>query len=203
MLDKAKLLFFHDYSRLFAIMAAGAILGLAASFTLSIEAVQLAKNDSVVLPCDLNSALSCGAVGRHITASIFGFPNAFIGIISFSVILTVAVAGLMNVRFPKLYMYMAWAGALAGFVFAVWMFLVSVFVIGVLCPWCLTTDIATLVVLWALTRYNIKENNLYLLKNTQKTVDRLVAKNYDVLIFVGIGVLSLLIIILNLGKQLF
>lgn len=203
MLNDIKSLFVHDYTKLFAIMVAGAILGLVASFTLSIEAIQIAKSSNVVLPCDISAALSCGAVGRHPTASMFGFPNAFIGVISFSVILTVAVAGLMSTRFPKLFMYLAWAGALAGFVFAVWMFLISVFVIGVLCPWCLTTDVATLVVLWALTRYNIRENNLYLLKNSQKHVERFVAKNYDVLVFIGIGVIAALIIILNLGKQLF
>lgn len=201
MLSDIKSPFVHDYTKLFAIMAVGAALGLVAAFTLSIEAVEIAKNSNAVLPCDISAALSCGTVGKHPTASIFGFPNAFIGVISFSVMLTVAVAGLMGTRFPKLFMYLAWGGGLAGLIFATWMFLISVFVIGVLCPWCLTTDVATLVVLWALTRYNIRENNLYLLKNTQKHIDRFVAKNYDILVFVGIGVLAALIVILNLGKQ--
>lgn len=197
-----KQMFVHDYTRLFAIMVVGAILGLVASFTLSVEAIQIAKDANVVLPCDLNAAVSCGTVGRSPQASIFGFPNAFIGVISFSVLLTVAVAGLMGTRFPKLFMYLAWAGAFAGFIFAVWMFLVSVFVIGVLCPWCLTTDVATLVMLWALTRYNIRDNNLYLLRRTQKKVEQFADKNYDVLVFVGIAVLAAVIIILTVGKQL-
>lgn len=202
MLNELKSLFVHDYTRLFAIMVFGAALGLVAAFTLSIEAIELAKNSNAVLPCDISAALSCGTVGRHPTASIFGFPNAFIGVISFSVMLTVAVAGLMNTRFPKLFMYLAWGGALAGFVFAVWMFLVSVFVIGVLCPWCLTTDVATLVLMWALTRYNISENNLYLLKNNQRIASRFVAKNYDILAFVVVGVIAVLTVILNLGSQI-
>jgi len=203
MLNDFKSLFIHDYTRLFAIMAVGAVVGLLASFTLSVEAVEIAKNADVVLPCDINAALSCGAVGKHPTASIFGFPNAFVGVISFSIMLTVAVAGLMNTRFPKLFMYLAWAGSLAGFVFAVWMFLVSVFVIGVLCPWCLTTDVATLALMWALTRYNIRENNLYLLKNTQKSLNQFVEKNYDVIVFIGVAVLAVLVVILNLGNQLY
>ncbi len=202
MLNDIKSLFVHDYTKLFAIMAVGAALGLLASFTLSIEAVELAKNADTVLPCDISSALSCGAVGRHPTASYFGFPNAFIGVASFAVILTVAVAGLMGTRFPKIFMYLAWGGAFTGLIFATWMFLVSVFVIGVLCPWCLTTDVATLIVLWALTRYNIREKNLYLLKKTQKKVETFVQKNYDILVFIGIGVVAALTIILNLGNQL-
>lgn len=203
MLKEFKALLIHDYTRLFAIMAVGAAMGLLASFTLSIEAVELAKNADVILPCDINAALSCGAVGKHPTASIFGFPNAFIGVMSFSVMLTVAVAGLMGTRFPKLFMYLAWGVALAGLVFAAWMFLVSVFVIGVLCPWCLTTDVATLVLIWALTRYNIRENNLYLPKRIQSNLNRFIEKNYDVLAFIGLGVLAILVVILNLGNQLF
>lgn len=203
MLNDIRSLFVHDYTKLFAIMAVGAALGLLASFTLSIEAVQLAKNANTVLPCDLSAALSCGTVGKHPTASIFGFPNAFIGMISFSIMLTVAVAGLMGTRLPKLFMYLAWGGGFAGLVFALWMFLVSVFVIGVLCPWCLTTDVSTLVVLWALTRYNVREKNLYLLKNVQNKAELFVEKNYDVLAFIGIGALAALVVILNLGKQLF
>lgn len=203
MLDKIKTLFIHDYTHLFAIMVVGAVLGLFASFTLSIEAVELAKNSNAVLPCDFAAALSCSTVGKHPTASILGFPNAFVGVISFSVMLTVAVAGLMKTRYPKLFMYLAWAGGVAGLVFATWMFLISVFVIGVLCPWCLTTDIATLVVLWALTRYNIRENNLYMQKGTQKKMERFVTKNYDVMVSVGIAVIAAVTVILTLGSQLF
>lgn len=82
--------------------------------------------------------------------------------------LAVAVAGLMGAKLPKLYMYLAWAGGVVGVIFATWMFLVSYSVLNVLCPWCLTTDVATLAVLWALTRYNIGEHNLYLPAAWQK-----------------------------------
>ncbi len=202
MLDKIKSLFVHDNTRVFAVMAIGAALGLIASFTLSVEAIQIAKNANTVLSCDINAAISCGAVGRTPQASLLGFPNAFIGVVSFSVMLTVAAAGLMGTRFPKLFMYLAWLGAMAGFIFAAWMFLTSVFVIGVLCPWCLTTDVATLAVLWALTRYNMREHNLYVFKRMQKAATNCVQKNYDTLSFVAIAVLAVLIVIVALGKQL-
>lgn len=201
MLDNLKGLFVHHYTKVFAVMAIGAAIGLLASFVLSIEAVTLAKDSSAVLSCDLNSALSCGAVGRHETAHVFGFPNAFIGIASFSMMLAVAVAGLMGTKFPKLFMYLAWAGALAGFVFAGWMFLVSYLVIGALCPWCLTTDIATLMVLWALTRYNIKEQNLYFTKRFEKHALVGVQKNYDTVAIITVAVLALLAIIIKFGDQ--
>lgn len=196
-------LFKRDYSKLFGVMAIGAALGLLASFVLSVEAIELAKNANAVLPCDINAALSCGTVGKHETATIFGFPNAFIGMISFSVMLTVAMAGLMGAKLPKLFMYLAWAGALVGFVFATWMFLVSYIIIGTLCPWCLATDVATLAVLWALSRYNILESNLYAPKKIQKYLEHAVKKNYDTLKIVGIGLAAVLAIILKFGGELF
>ena len=194
--------FKHDYSKVFSVMAVGAALGLLASFVLSVEAVELAKNSNAVLPCDINAALSCGAVGKHDTASILGFPNAFIGVVSFSVMLTVAMAGLMGAKLPKMFMYLAWAGGMLGFVAATWMFLVSYLVIGTLCPWCLITDIAVLGVLWALTRYNILENNLYASKKIQKKLSQIVKKNYDTVAFVSIIFVAILAIIIKFGSQL-
>jgi uncharacterized membrane protein len=193
----------HEHRSIFAVMCIGAIMGLLASFVLSTEAITLAKNSSTVLPCDINSALSCGAVGRHPSASVFGFPNAFIGMISFSVLLAVAVAGLMGTKLPKLYMYLAWLGAVGGGIFAVWMFMVSYMVIGVLCPWCLTTDVATLLILWSLTRYNIRENNLYLRGRAARTAEVGAKKGMDTLLFVSIAAIALLMIVLKFGNQLF
>ena len=195
--------FKHDYSKVFSVMAVGAALGLLASFVLSVEAVELAKNSNAVLPCDINAALSCGAVGKHETASILGFPNAFIGVVSFSVMLTVAMAGLMGAKLPKLFMYLAWAGAVTGIIFAAWMFMVSYSVIGVLCPWCLTTDLAALAVLWALTRYNVLENNLYASKKIQKKLSQIVKKNYDTVAFASIVFVATLAIIIKFGNELF
>ena len=196
-------LFAHDYSKVFAVMVVASALGLLASFVLSIEAIVLAKDADAVLACDVNSALSCGAVGRHETASVFGFPNAFLGVISFSIMLTVAVAGSMGTRFPKPFMYLAQAGAEMGVIFAAWMFLVSYLVIGTLCPWCLVTDIAVLGVLWALTRYNVLEDNLYLSKRWQKKAKWFVSKNYDTLVVLGVAAIAVLAIVLKFGSELF
>lgn len=197
--------FFNKYQHrlIFTIMTIGAAVGLLASFMLSVEAITLAKDANAVLPCDISGALSCGTVGRHATASIFGFPNAFIGMISFSVMLAVGVAGLMGAKLPKLYMYLAWLGGVFGLIFAAWMFGVSYFVIEALCPWCLTTDVATLMVLWALTRYNILEEHLYLPRRAAKTAIVGVKKNFDVVFFVAIAAVVLLAIIMKFGTELF
>ena len=77
-------------------LAIGAFLGIVASFVLSTEALELAKNSNAVLSCNLNAVVNCASVGLHPSASIFGFPNAFLGVMTLPIILVIAVAILMG-----------------------------------------------------------------------------------------------------------
>ncbi len=186
-----------------SILAIGASAGLIASFVLSTEAIVLAKNANAVLPCSLNAVINCAAVGSHPSASVFGFPNAFIGMMTLPVMLVIAVAALMGTKFPKPFMFMAELGALAGVAFAAWMFYVSYTVIQVLCPWCLTTDVAMLLILFSLTRYNVIEKNLYLGKKADAYAQRFVKQGFDLLVVVLVIVVTAAAIILKFGQTLF
>jgi len=142
-------------------MLVGALVGLVAAFVLSVDAVELAANPDAALACDINAVISCGTVGTSWQASLFGFPNAFLGLIAESVVITVAVAGLAGVRFPRWFMTAAQTVYLLGFVFAYWLFWQSMFVIGALCPWCLTITVSTTLVFASMLHWNILEDNLY------------------------------------------
>ena len=93
-------------------------------------------------------------------ANLLGFPNAFIGLVTEPVVITVAVAALGGVRFPRWFMVTAQAFYSVGFAFAYWLFFQSYFVIGALCPWCLTITVTTTLVFFSITRVNILEGNL-------------------------------------------
>lgn len=138
-----------------AVALLGAGIGLVASFMLSIESFVLAKNNHAQLSCDINAAISCASVARHWSATLLGFPNSLIGLVTLPVIVTITVALLAGVRFPRWFMIGAQLGAVAGLLFAGWMFYMSMNVIGVLCPWCLTLDVGMILVGYGLTRYNV------------------------------------------------
>jgi uncharacterized membrane protein len=142
-------------------MLVGALVGLVAAFVLSVDAVHLAADPTAALSCDINAVISCGTVGTSPQASLFGFPNAFLGLIAESVVITVAVAGLAGVRFPRWFMTAAQTVYLLGFLFAYWLFYESMFVIGALCPWCLTITVSTTLVFASMLHWNILEDNLY------------------------------------------
>ena len=152
----------RDNRWIFTSMLIGSILSLMASFVLSQEAIQLAKNPDAALSCSVNIVLNCATVANHPTASMFGFPNSFFGMMAEPVVITVAIAGLAGVRFPRKFLYVAEIGYTIGLLYALLLFGISFFVIQALCPWCLLVTLTTILVWFAMTRYNIRENNLYL-----------------------------------------
>lgn len=209
MLCRIKRFFTHDdkYIRdnrwIFASMLVGALCSLLASFVLSNEAIELAKNPDAVLSCSINIVLNCAKVGAHPSAHIFGFPNSFLGLMSEPVVITVAIAGLVGVKFPRKFMFVAQVCYTAGLVFAYWLFSQSYFVIGALCPWCLLVTATTTFVWFAMTRYNIRENNLYLPQRVSLWARTVVSRDYDKVALFSIVMLLIIMILVKYGGALF
>lgn len=141
-------------------MLASSILGLVASLVLSIDAVRLAADPFTELSCNISDKISCATVGLSEQANLLGFPNAFLGLICEPVVITIAVAALGGVRFPRWFMVSAQVVYSIGLVFAYWLFYEAYFVIGALCPWCLLITVTTTLVFASMTRINILEGNL-------------------------------------------
>ena len=78
----------------FVEMLLSSIASLAAALVLSVEAWLLAQDPDAIFSCDVNSKISCGTVGLSWQASVFGFPNAFLGLIFEPIVITLAVAAL-------------------------------------------------------------------------------------------------------------
>lgn len=209
MLHKIKNFFTHEDQRLrdnrwiFASMLVGAIGSLIASFVLSVEAVELAANPDAVLSCSINVVLNCATVGIHPSAHLLGFPNSFLGLMAEPVVITVAIAGLAGVKFPRKFMFAAQIVYTIGFLFALWLFGTSYFVIGALCPWCLLVTATTTFVWFAITRYNIRENNLYLPKNVAKLAQKWIERDFDKLFLFSTVTLLVMAIVIKYGPYLF
>lgn len=163
----------------FGIMAVFALVGLLCSLILSIEKLHLLENPDATLPCSINVFLNCATVMSTPEASLLGFPNSFIGMMAYSVLLTVAVIGFMGVRLPRPFMLLLQLGVTVEILFAYWLFFDSVFVIQVLCPFCLAVTFSSTMIFAAVTRYNILENNLYFAPKTQKFFEGIIQRDYD------------------------
>ena len=172
----------HDNRFIFSTMLLSACVSLLASFVLSVDALLLAENPDVLLSCDISAALSCGAVAQSWQASLFGFPNAFLGLGAEPVVITIAVASLGGVRFPRWFMFSAQVVYTLGVIFAYWLFAQSMFVIGALCPWCLLVTVSTTLVFTTLTHVNIRDGNLYLPARVQAKAEAAINRELDVIV---------------------
>lgn len=195
--------FRHSRQWVFGTMLVSALISLTASFVLSYDAVLLAANPAAELSCNVNEVLSCGAVGVAWQSSLFGFPNAFLGLIAEPVVITIAVASLGGVRFPRWFMFSAQVVYALGLIFAYWLFYQSMFVIGALCPWCLLVTLSTTLVFMTLLHWNIIEDNLYLPARAQERALSIVRSDADVFLTATWVVLMIAGVLLKHGSKLF
>lgn len=193
----------RDNRWIFTAMLLGAILSLIAAFVLSVESIQLAKNPNASLSCSVNVVLNCATVAKHPSAEMFGFPNSFFGMIAEPIVITVAIAGLAGVRFPRKFMLAAQVGYTLGLFYALYLLSISYFIIQALCPWCLLVTLTTILVWFALTRYNIREKNLHLAKHLQSKLETLVKKDYDKLAMFSLLALIIVAILVKYGDGIF
>lgn len=125
------------------LLTTGGAVGLLAAFILSVERIVLLKEPSKALSCDFNPLVSCGQVMESWQGELFGFSNPFIGVAAFPIVVTLGVVLLSGGSLARWVWNGLWLGTLAGAVFITWLFTQSVYVIGVLCPYCM--------VVWAVT----------------------------------------------------
>jgi len=193
----------HANAWIYGTMLVSACLSLIASFVLSVDAVRLAADPQTALACNINSVISCGTVATSWQASLFGFPNAFLGLAAEPVVITIAVASLGGVRFPRWFMFSAQVVYTIGVIFAYWLFYQAMFHIGALCPWCLLVTVSTTLVFATLTHVNIRDGNLLLPRRVQSALKSAISADLDA-IAVTIWLLALtLAVVTKYGSSLF
>lgn len=130
------------------LLAIGSALALVASFQLSMDKIRLLENPDYIPACNFSILLSCKSVINSDQGSVFGFPNPFMGLVGFAVVIAIGVAAASGVRLPRWY----WVGALLGLTFAAgmihWFAFQSIFRLQILCPWCMVVWAVTIPMFW-------------------------------------------------------
>lgn len=147
--------------RVGALLTVAGSLGLTAAIALTVEKIRVLQDTAYVPECDLNPVLSCGSVINTAQASAFGFPNPILGLVGFTVVVTLGVLLTGRVEFPVWVWRGLNTGALLGFGFVNWLVFQSLYVIGSLCPWCIVVWVVTAPVLVAVTAENLRRGRLW------------------------------------------
>lgn len=177
-------------------------LALLAAFQLSVDKIHTLENPGIKLECNINSVLNCASVMKSPQAELLGFPNSFIGMMGFAVLLFFGISGLMGVRYNKAVLRLLLAGGAAALIFAFWLFFESLYVIQILCPWCLLTTTSTTIAFGALLHISLRENILNLSKKTNKKVQKWIDDGYVELLFASILVVGVILVVAKFGDSL-
>lgn len=184
------------------VMAIFSFFALFAAFQLSVDKVHLLENPDDKLPCSINVVLNCASVMKTPQASLLGFPNSFLGIIGFSIFLFFAISSLMGAKYTKTILKLLLAGIIGAWIFALWLFFDSLYVIQILCPWCLLTTLSTTIVFATLLRIVLMDNIFGFKRKTLTKIQNQLRKDYDRLFFAAILVILVLLIVAQFGDAL-
>jgi uncharacterized membrane protein len=91
---------------------------------------------------------------------LFGFPNPFIGVAAFPVVMMFGLMLVARMRPPRWMMLGLWGGTVLGATFVTWLFTQSVYVIGALCPYCMVVWLAMIPTFVYTTGYVLSERHV-------------------------------------------
>lgn len=136
------------------------LIGLLASFQLTLDKFRLLENPEAKLSCDLGLFISCQPNLNSPQGSVFGFPNPLIGIACFVAPIAIGVGILAGARFVRWFWLLFNVGITAALVLVIWFIGQSLFVLGTLCPWCLVTWLVVIPMFWTVTLFNLKTGHI-------------------------------------------
>ncbi|MGW2704957.1 vitamin K epoxide reductase family protein [Streptomyces sp. NPDC001340] len=148
-------------SRAFAwLLIVSGALGILASFVITIDKFELLQDPHFSPSCNLSPVLSCTNVMRSAQASVFGFPNPLLGLLTYPVVVAVGFALLAGARFRRWFWLGLNAGTLFGAGFCMWLMSQALYEIGALCLWCCLAWAATIAMFWYTTAHNLSHGIL-------------------------------------------
>lgn len=134
-----------------------AAIALASSGMLVYERLQIFIDAGHSSICDINALLNCGTVMRTPQAELFGFPNPFIGLVAFPVLMVVAAGILAGARYRNWFWVATNVGLGMALVFVLWLWFQTTFVINALCLFCMIVWVMTAIMFVKVTVRNIVE----------------------------------------------
>jgi len=176
------------------ILVIGGIIGYLCAAIIMFDKIELLKNPGYVPSCDLDPVVSCGSVMSSDQASAFGFPNTFIGLAAFPILLAVGAAMLAGATFKRWFWLGLQAGTIFGLFFVHWLFYQAVYNIQALCPYCMVVWLITITTFWYVLLYNIDHKYITLPKGGTQKVYAWVRRHHLDILFVWLLIIAVLIL---------
>ncbi|MFD7310685.1 vitamin K epoxide reductase family protein [Promicromonospora sp. NPDC059942] len=125
--------------------------GFAASFALAWEKYLKLIDPNHTASCSINLFVDCGAAMSSWQGALLGFPNPYLGVAAFPVVITTGVVLLIGARLPRWYWISLLAGTVLGQALVFFLMYTSFHVIVALCPYCMVVW----TIMWPLLWYQL------------------------------------------------
>lgn len=136
------------------LIVAGAI-GWYSSFELTLAKFEVLANPEATLGCDFSILVQCGTNLGSWQGSLFGFPNPLLGLGGFAAPIAIGTALLAGAKFARWFWLVFNLGIAGALALVIWLIVQSIFVLGVLCPWCMVVWAVTIPLFWTVTLRNL------------------------------------------------
>jgi uncharacterized membrane protein len=122
--------------------------GFAASFALAWEKYLKLLDPDRTASCSINLFVDCGAAMSSWQGALLGFPNPYLGVAAFPVVITTGVVLLVGARLPRWYWMSLLAGTVLGQALVLFLMWTSFYAIVALCPYCMVVCTIKWPLLW-------------------------------------------------------
>lgn len=170
------------------VLAVGGLVGLLASFVLTVEKFELMLNPNYIPTCTFGSVLNCGTVMAEPQATLFGFPNSLLGIGGFGVVTAIGFGLLAGATYRRWFWLGLQLGATLAIVFIHWLVAQSLYEIRALCPYCMVVWVVTIPIFIYTTLHNLERGHF-----GGRDGGRAVAGYHGILTFTWLAVIAALV----------
>ncbi|TFC95736.1 vitamin K epoxide reductase family protein [Cryobacterium breve] len=138
----------------------GGAIALTAAFLLTLDKFAILEDPQAQLSCNFSVLVGCSTNLGSWQGAILGFPNPLIGLMAWTVVITIGAAILAGAQFSRWFWVALNVGLTGALAFVIWLMAQSFFVLDVLCPWCMVTWTITIPMFLAVTLHNLTAGNL-------------------------------------------
>ena len=124
------------------------IIGFLAAFALTLDKIALLENPKADLACNVSILIGCGKNLNSAQGEVFGFPNSLLGLAFWSATIVVGVGILSGAHFAKWFWVIYALATTFSLGLVIWFIGQSLFVLLILCPWCMVTWAVTIPTFW-------------------------------------------------------
>lgn len=130
----------YKYSVLLTLFGA---LGLLAAFMVSSDVLHIAKNPDYQPSCSVNVWVNCAPVMKSAYATMFGFPNSWLGLMGWPMSILFAFYIATHRTYSRVFVWTCFSLVAAAFVLSyIWLYIAFILLEAV-CLWCVLSAFAT------------------------------------------------------------